>query len=423
MSARSTRGPRPTRTKPAAMAAVSSLAAEAAFGAAQDEHRLRRHEVRREPARRATARRQPGSARPGSPTAPRPASRPCSQASICIGARPSAREPVRTARSPPQPPRCQWRRRASARSPARRSTERSQSSGWIAAAPSSVAFSTSASMRSFAGTPSASVTAIGSSRSTRDAGADAQLDLGPADARDLGLPLETVVAVEEQRPSRPAAGAAPAGGATRPPAAPALRQGAKAVRRERCAATSERHPARLIGAGPRRGRARPPPEPAIRAGRRAPPPWFCATSAARARTMAKLSNCGSSRMNRRPTSAVPSTLATMMSRMPSSAWPSPISQSAAILSGTEQRRRRQEQERARGARGAADDATLEAGDRRPAGRRLAAIDSERPPAPFLDEEDDRDQAEGQAVQQPPRAGDGLHDEASRRVGRERAQPP
>ena len=59
----------------------------------------------------------------------------------------------------------QWRCLASARSAERRSTDRSQTSGWIAAAPNSPAFSTSASMRSLAGTPIASVTAHASSRS------------------------------------------------------------------------------------------------------------------------------------------------------------------------------------------------------------------------------------------------------------------
>mmetsp|Transcript_1412 Transcript_1412/g.4210 ORF Transcript_1412/g.4210 Transcript_1412/m.4210 type:complete len:219 (-) Transcript_1412:298-954(-) len=59
---------------------------------------------------------------------------------------------------------CQWARFLSARSPARRSTERSDTRGWSAAAPSSVAFSTRKSIRSLAGMTTASVTARASSR-------------------------------------------------------------------------------------------------------------------------------------------------------------------------------------------------------------------------------------------------------------------
>ena len=81
---------------------------------------------------------------------------------------------------------CQWRCRASARSPARRSTERSQTSGWIAATPSSVAFSTRASMRSLAGMPIASVTCAPAARARPPRRrADAQLDRVAADADDL----------------------------------------------------------------------------------------------------------------------------------------------------------------------------------------------------------------------------------------------
>ena len=61
---------------------------------------------------------------------------------------------------------CQCALRRSARSPARRSTERSQTSGAMVATPSSVAFSTSASMRSLAGMPRARVTGVCSSRSS-----------------------------------------------------------------------------------------------------------------------------------------------------------------------------------------------------------------------------------------------------------------
>jgi len=61
---------------------------------------------------------------------------------------------------------CQCAARRTARSPSRRSTVRDVISGCTAAAPSSVAFSTSQSMRSFAGMPTAKVTAGDSSRST-----------------------------------------------------------------------------------------------------------------------------------------------------------------------------------------------------------------------------------------------------------------
>ena len=69
------------------------------------------------------------------------------------------------------------------------------------------------------GSPIARVTATGSSRSTgaRPRG-DAQLDRVAADADDLGRPLQVVLAVEEDDACRPAAGAAPARGATRPAA-------------------------------------------------------------------------------------------------------------------------------------------------------------------------------------------------------------
>jgi hypothetical protein len=56
-----------------------------------------------------------------------------------------------------------------ARSPSRRSTERSHIKGCIAYTPNSAAFSTNASMRSLAGMPMASVTCAGSSRSLRTA--------------------------------------------------------------------------------------------------------------------------------------------------------------------------------------------------------------------------------------------------------------
>ena len=61
---------------------------------------------------------------------------------------------------------CQCAALRSARSPATRSTDRSHTSGAIMAIPSSVAFSTSASMRSLAGMPGANVTGQASSQST-----------------------------------------------------------------------------------------------------------------------------------------------------------------------------------------------------------------------------------------------------------------
>ena len=59
---------------------------------------------------------------------------------------------------------CQCACFLAARSPPRRSTDRSQTSGWMRKAPSSPAFSTTVSMRSLAGMPSASVTSMPNSR-------------------------------------------------------------------------------------------------------------------------------------------------------------------------------------------------------------------------------------------------------------------
>ena len=267
-------------------------------------------------------------------------------------------------------------------------------------------------MRSFAGTPSASVTAIGSSRSTRVQ--------APTRSSTSARPMRVISACHS-RPSSPLKRAT-ASPRLQPPhlqvarlgrrQAPALRQ-ARRGGRERGAATSERHPAAHWRRPRRAARARR----QNRDPRRAPRAAALVLRHQRSARAnhGKLSSCGSSRMNMRPTSAVPSTLATMMSRDALLGVAFADQPKRRDLERKEKRRRRHEQEQREVAR-RGDDTKLEPGDRGPLGD-PGGHRGERPPAPFLDEEDDRQQAEGQALQQPPQADDDLHDEAGRRSGR------
>ena len=428
-AARAGRG-RPA-TKPRASAALSSAGARPPSGplrtTSSRPRTAPRRIVARAPARRASA----DGARLSTMRMPRRRGRRASRArrrSDATG-RTRRRGRGRIARSPPPPPPASGARCASARSPERRTTDRSQTSGWIAAAPSSPAFSTSASMRSLAGTPSASVTVArelarrpaaarrgGRRRALRpmrtiSAGHSAPSLPLKSDERVAGLQAQHLDVPRRGRRQRDDARRSRRPGARRCEAAGSVlckassrfspRRATRRMRARRCA----RRPIVAMLAMTR-SRVRAPPAP--RSGR------------TRRRSSA------ATRPGRRGGRRTPCrcTLAATMRAMPSVACPSWISQSAASLTGKSSSGRDRERAAARRSARRAPDARLERGERRPA-RDRARQRGERPPAPLLDEDDERRGARAG------RSGAGRHssaaslrtDGARRRRARCRDQPP
>ena len=123
-----------------------------------------------------------------------------------------------------------------ARSPDRRSTDRSQTSGCSAAAPSSLAFSTERIHALVGGHADASVTGEGSSRSTATRASTRTSTALAADAHDLRRPLPPSSRRRAARGLPRAAGAAPGHGAKASAGKVSVAPASEKVRAGRCAA-------------------------------------------------------------------------------------------------------------------------------------------------------------------------------------------
>ena len=203
---------------------------EAAFGAAQDDDRARRGRRRAElVAGGGSADRVGIEAEDGPLAAPRRGRRSASSQRRTTAGQDAgdAGAPALLARRGGDRP-ASGARRASARSPDRRSTERSQTSGWIAAR-AELAGLLDQRVHAIVGRNAERQRHVRTAARARPAArrADPDLDRAAADADDLARPLGAVAAVEEQHRARPAAGAAPGRDA------PRRRQRDDAVGRER----------------------------------------------------------------------------------------------------------------------------------------------------------------------------------------------